>query len=559
MRPACPRCAARSQVTVTAGSKGVRPSGKPPVKHRKEARGSDSPRVSAAAQLAARLQRDATGVRMEDVSRAAGQPAPADELWKLFTAARTVQTPLLDARTCAAVLAACSRGSGWDVRKRVDAVWASAVEAGVSGDAFVRSAYVAALGRVGDVDGAFAAVGGSLADVVTWNALLSATLRAGLFTRGLDTHAAGLAAGLAPDIATHICHVNLLIASGAPRAGSEACEAALLRLAAPDGVKDQGPRAKVAHLLTAGVTAAGRAGDTERAWGLYTRFTGGDAPLVASPDAALFTALIDAAGSDADAAWKAYQEGDARGVKLGGHEPAVCAMLVAFTRARDPSRAWLFFESIRRAWPGRTPPRVAYLLLRDCAAASHDAAWALKVAALMAAELGTSAPPPGDAAPSLRNSSAERAPHARPGVAIARFSVGESSFETRNGDVEATLPDDDAAKRLLSGAGAALVAALGSEYTADTSCVQLMGGGEDAQMQALCEHAEKKALGALLIRAARDGGSTVPRVWVSIRMCRDCHGAFGAASKVFGTRVECLDGHTHIFVDGVCSCGNRWR
>ena len=555
MRFACPRCGARTQVTVTAGSKGVRPSGKPPVKHRKEGKGGDSPRVSAAAQLAARLQRDASGVRMEDVSRAAGQPAPADELWRLFTAARSVQTPLLDARTCAAVLAACSRGSGWDVRKRVDAVWANAVEAGLSGDAYVRSAYVAALGRVGDVDAAFAAVGGSMGEVdtVTWNALLSATLHAGLFTRGLDTHAAGLAAGLTPDIATTICHVNLLTASGAPLAGSEACEAALLHLAAaPDNVKE----AKVAHLLTAGIAAAGRAGDTDRAWGLYTRFTGGDAPLVATPDAAVFTALVDAAGSDADAAWKAYQEGDTRGVKLGGHEPAVCAMLVAFTRAREPSRAWLFFESIRRAWPGRTPPRVAYLLLRDCAAASNDTDWALKVAALMAAELGTSAPPPpGDAAPS---SSVERTPHARPGVAIARFTVGESSFETRNGDAEASLPDDDAAKRLLSGAGTALVAALGSEYMADTSCVQLMAGGKDAQVQALCEHAEKKALGALLIRASKDGG-VVPRVWVSIRMCRDCHAAFGAASKVFGTRVECLDGHTHLFVDGVCSCGNRWR
>ena len=557
MRHACPRCGARGQVAVTAGSKGVRPSGKPPVKHRKDSRGSEAPRVSAAAQLAARLQKGgAAGVTVDDVSRAATQPSHVDELWRLFVAARAAQAQLLDARTCAAVLATCSRGSGWDVRKRVDAVWASAVEAGVSGNAFVRSAYVAALGRVGDVDAAFAAIGRDLAavDTVTWNALLSATLHTGLFARGLETHAAGLAAGLTPDIATTISHIQLLTASGAPVAGADACEAALLHLAAAPDVTVK--EAKVAHLLTAGIAAAGRAGDTTRAWSLYTRFTGSDVKLVATPDAAVFTALIDAAGSDADAAWKAYQEGDARGVKLGGHEPAVCAMLVAFTRAKEPSRAWLFFETIRRAWPGRTPPRVAYLLLRDCAAASNDAAWAVKVAALLAAELGTSTPPGGEPAP---GEAAERGAHARPGVAVARFTVGGTTYETRNGEAETALPDADPAKQLLSGAGAALVTALGGAYTPDTSGVSLMAGGPEAQAEALCQHAEKKALGALLIRARGDVVTAVPRVWVSIRMCRDCHAAFGAASRIFGTRVECLDGHTHIFVDGVCSCGNRWR
>ena len=567
MQRACPRCCgsrhSRNVVTAGAGAK-VKHSGKPPARQ-KHSKGCDSG-PSAAAQLAARLERDARGVTTDDVARAALQPAPVDDLWRLWRVARDAETAeceLLDAKTCSAVLAACSRSSGWDARKRVDAVWQYASQGGQP-DAFVVSAYVAALGRAGDCDGAFAAIGGSVTrelDTVTWNALLQACNNTGNFTRGLDTFADGVAAGLAPDVATHTCRVQLLTAAGDAAAGAQACESAML-LCSPSS-------SRLGQLLTAGIAAAGRAGDAARAWRLYTRFCTGEATAdegealsVAAPDAALFTALIDAAGSDADAAWKAFQEADARGIKLAGHEPAVCAMLVAFARARAPERAWLFFESIRRAWPLRRPPRVCYLLLRDCAAVSNDTAMAARVAALMLSELRTSssASHSTDGQPS---SATQETQHVRPGAAVARFTVAGITHETRNGEAETALPDDTPAKRLLSGAGAALVAALGEAYRPDTSCVQLMAGGKDAQVRALCSHAEKKALGALLLRLQAETGEraplVIPRVWVSIRMCRDCHAAFSLASQVFGTRVECLDGHTHVFVDGICSCGNRWR
>jgi len=42
-------------------------------------------------------------------------------------------------------------------------------------------------------------------------------------------------------------------------------------------------------------------------------------------------------------------------------------------------------------------------------------------------------------------------------------------------------------------------------------------------------------------------------------MCRDCHAAAAAASALYARVVECHDGHQHVFVDGTCSCGGRWR
>lgn len=50
------------------------------------------------------------------------------------------------------------------------------------------------------------------------------------------------------------------------------------------------------------------------------------------------------------------------------------------------------------------------------------------------------------------------------------------------------------------------------------------------------------------------------QVSVSIRMCRDCHECFKAASAHYGKRISCDDrSNLHVFEGGVCSCGERWR
>ena len=82
------------------------------------------------------------------------------------------------------------------------------------------------------------------------------------------------------------------------------------------------------------------------------------------------------------------------------------------------------------------------------------------------------------------------------------------------------------------------------------------------QRKALTFHADKKALAAALAEA--DSGPQVPlpsvHVKVSIKMCVDCHEFFKEASKLLQRRIICDDGsHHHVFDDGECSCGDRWR
>jgi hypothetical protein len=61
------------------------------------------------------------------------------------------------------------------------------------------------------------------------------------------------------------------------------------------------------------------------------------------------------------------------------------------------------------------------------------------------------------------------------------------------------------------------------------------------------------------VRRSADGKSTL-RVGVNIRMCRDCHAAFCAASRLLARPLECDDAaNLHRFEQGVCSCGDRWR
>lgn len=460
-----------------------------------------------------------------------GEPGEADTAWRLFCAAQTAGLSL-DARTLAALLSCCGRGSGWDAKGRGRAVFEAAQRAGLDSDPFVVSAHVTALSRAGDVDGAFAAADGAAsADVVTLNALLSAALRAGEFARGVEAHSRAVALGVVPDGTTTTALVQLLTACGDTSAAVAVYEACGLR---------PSPR-----LLSAALSACGRGGDTDRAWQLYS----GALARGVQPDGAVLTALVHACGADSDAAWRAFQEGRRHGLALGACEPAVCAMLCVFAKSREANRAVLFFETVRREWPGRRPARVAYLLLRDVAAAAGDEALAQRVAAMMSAEL-----PRGSGKASTEDGG-KAAARRSPGAAVATFTADGVSYETRNGEEE-ELGGNARARQLLAGAGPALCEALGTAYAPDVSCVQLMAGGAAAQRAALCSHAEKKALGALLLRRT----TTEPaRVRVTIRMCRDCHALFSLASAHFKRPIECLDGHTHIFQDGACSCGNRWR
>ena len=65
-------------------------------------------------------------------------------------------------------------------------------------------------------------------------------------------------------------------------------------------------------------------------------------------------------------------------------------------------------------------------------------------------------------------------------------------------------------------------------------------------------HAEKKAL-AFLLR----GDAESIRIFVSLRMCRDCHAFFAAVSRRHAQlEIECVDPNTrHTFRNGQCSCG----
>jgi len=369
-------------------------------------------------------------------------------------------------------------------------------------------------------------------DTACLNALCSAATRAGDFQRSLATLDAGLAAGLPPDAGTALARIQAL--SGLGRF-EQAVDSYRQATAAP-----QRPTAR---LLSAALGAAGRGGLAP--WSLLEEALARDCQGL---DALLFTSLIDACGADADSAWRAWALAATHGCSLERWTPALSAMLCCFAKARDAKRALLFFDLIRPSWPGRKPPEVTYLLLRDAAAAAGDVEAQKTVAAIMAAELRSSRPPPLIAHD-------DSAPRRGAGAAVATFVHCGVEMETRNGEQEENVGGE--AARLLAGAGPALVASLGERYTPDLSCVGLMAGGEAAQQRAaLASHAEKKALGALLLRGGARG---MVSVRVSIRLCRDCHACFEAASEVHGATIEAWDGHRHVFVDGACSCGGRWR
>jgi len=523
--------------------------GKPPPRDRRRSTGSSSSGGgvsggAAAAALAAALSSGGAPPAPAALAAAASSArregaAGADAAWRLFEAAQARRLTL-EARTLSELLAACSRGAGWDAYPRARAVHAALqCASGGAQDAFALSALVAAASRVGAVDDAFAAEraareAGAPRDPVVWNALIAACARAGQAERCTALYHEGVAEGLVPDAATLAPLLAALAQSGEPARALQLHAEAVSRF----GVK---PTAKLACAV---VAACGAAGDADAAWRAFE--------AVPRPDAALLTALIDACGraGDADGAVRAFLQGEAAGAALAKHEPALCAVMSAFARARAPDRALRFYHTVARAWPAQRPPETVTKLLRDAASAAGDVAVAREAAALLAARAGGAGGKPG----------VPRAPDAQPkrkaGSAVATFSAAGREWSTANGDAEA----DADAEALLRGAGRELVAALegATPYRRDLSCVLLMQGGEEAQRDALACHAEKKALGALLLRAPAPGQAP-PRVRVTIRMCRCCHAAFQAASAHFGRRIECHDGHEHRFENGACSCGGRWR
>ena len=63
----------------------------------------------------------------------------------------------------------------------------------------------------------------------------------------------------------------------------------------------------------------------------------------------------------------------------------------------------------------------------------------------------------------------------------------------------------------------------------------------------------------LLLRES-PGSKLALEVGINFKVCVDCHEFFKEASKMLQRRIICDDGsHHHVFDDGECSCGDRWR
>ena len=77
------------------------------------------------------------------------------------------------------------------------------------------------------------------------------------------------------------------------------------------------------------------------------------------------------------------------------------------------------------------------------------------------------------------------------------------------------------------------------------------------QRRSLLRHAEKRALAAAL--ETHDKGEAVS-IDVNFKMCADCHAFVKAASQLTRRRITVREpALLHTFVDGECSCGDRWR
>ena len=67
-------------------------------------------------------------------------------------------------------------------------------------------------------------------------------------------------------------------------------------------------------------------------------------------------------------------------------------------------------------------------------------------------------------------------------------------------------------------------------------------------------HAEKKALAMLLSH-----GEDELSVSINFNACVDCHEFFKISSQMLGRRIQLHQPQmTHTFIDGNCSCNDRW-
>ncbi|KAF9612220.1 hypothetical protein IFM89_038642 [Coptis chinensis] len=73
--------------------------------------------------------------------------------------------------------------------------------------------------------------------------------------------------------------------------------------------------------------------------------------------------------------------------------------------------------------------------------------------------------------------------------------------------------------------------------------------------EVLSHHSEKLAVAFVLLRT-----SNLPiRIMKNLRVCGDCHSAFGYISKIVGRQIVVRDSNRfHHFADGKCSCGDYW-
>ena len=85
-------------------------------------------------------------------------------------------------------------------------------------------------------------------------------------------------------------------------------------------------------------------------------------------------------------------------------------------------------------------------------------------------------------------------------------------------------------------------------------------------VRSLQGHAEKLMLVDLLAREEKQSKDTGLRhseqmeLSVNFKMCADCHAFFKAASVLLGHHVIVRERTlTHIFDEGECACGDRWR
>jgi len=358
------------------------------------------------------------------------------------------------------------------------------------------------------------------------------------------------------------------------------------------------------YIISALITALSRSGQPARA---LEAFEEGKAAGIQA-DEMMVNSVIDAFArvGDTDTAMQLYTQGRASGLRLATNEATVSSMLCAFSHAGETERAIAFFEQVAPEWPDGRPSPVCYLLLRDVAAQAGDLAAAQRISGMMKSMRSSrlqeegAQEVAGDAGSS--DDEPKREGQRRGMYAFATFACNGKVFKTENGHAERSLPPDAPERQLLNGAAEEMVSELRhcAGFAHHTDSVLLMEGGEAAkvgrarqatwsimkrtgpvgpagllvvgrhapprsfltpnsivQEAALTAHAEKKALGAL-IRSGNAG--ELLKVSVSIRMCRDCHECFKAASAHYGKRISCDDrSNLHVFEGGVCSCGERWR